>query len=95
MSGPTRAAGRTLTGSGRLLRFMLRRERLALPVWLAVIGALLGIQSRASQAIYDPAQLDQLRETLGANPAFVALAGPPSSSPRSAARFSSKYSATC
>ncbi|MBX6749481.1 MAG: ABC transporter permease [Micromonosporaceae bacterium] len=77
MSGPTGAAGRTLAGSGRLLRFMLRRERLALPIWLAVIGALLGTQSRASQAVYDPAHLDQLRETLGGNPAVVALAGPP------------------
>jgi len=76
MSTPTGTAGRTVTGTGRLLRFMLRRERLALPVWLVVIGALLGIQSRASQAIYDPAHLDQLRETLGSNAAFVALAGP-------------------
>lgn len=70
-------SGRTVTGAGRLVRFLLRRERRALPWWLAGVGLLIGLQASSSQAIYDtPEKLAALQETLGANPAMVAMGGP-------------------
>lgn len=65
------------TGAGTLLRFMLRRERLKLPWWLLGAGLLVFYQSVGSQSIYaTPEKLAGLRETLGANPAIVAMGGP-------------------
>jgi ABC-2 type transport system permease protein len=65
------------TGGGRLLRFLLRRERRGLPLWLAGATALFAIQSSQSQDLYsDPGDLDNLRETVAGNPAFTAMAGP-------------------
>ncbi|GAA1737333.1 ABC transporter permease [Luedemannella helvata] len=67
----------TTTGTGALLRFMLRRERRGLPWWLAGIAFLVGYQSVGSQSLYDtPEKLARLRQTLGANPAMLAMSGP-------------------
>lgn len=67
----------TTTGAGVLLRFMLRRERFALPWWLLGAGLLFLIQSTQSQSIYStPEELARLRATLGANAAVVAMSGP-------------------
>ncbi len=68
---------RTVAGTSTLLRFMLRRERRALPWWLAGAAALFAVQSVGSQQTYDTAEkLAGLRDTLGGNPALVAMAGP-------------------
>lgn len=68
---------RTLTGTGRLLRFLIRRERRALPWWIGGVAALVGYQSAGSQSVFDtPEKLAALRETFGGNPAMVALSGP-------------------
>ncbi|MEV0297538.1 ABC transporter permease [Nocardia sp. NPDC050710] len=65
------------TGAGALLRFALRRERFTLPWWLLGLGLLLAFQSVASQRFYDTAaKLAQLRATVGANAAAVAMSGP-------------------
>ncbi|WP_232839409.1 MULTISPECIES: ABC transporter permease [Nocardia] len=65
------------TGTGTLLSFALRRERVALPAWLIGAIVLLAMQSLSSQRLYDTAtELAQLRETMGANAATVALGGP-------------------
>jgi len=67
-----------LEGTGTLVRFALRRDRIRLPVWIAVAAALVAEQSAGSQAIYDtPAALAAYRATVGASAAAIAFAGPP------------------
>ncbi|VFA82225.1 ABC-2 family transporter protein [Gordonia paraffinivorans] len=64
-------------GFRTLLRFHLRRELVALVCWVGGTAALIGVQSVASQSFYDtPEELAALRETIGANPAVLAFAGP-------------------
>ncbi|MDO3647708.1 ABC transporter permease [Nocardia mangyaensis] len=64
-------------GVRTLLRFAMRRERWILPWWLLGTAALLGLQSVSSQNFYDtPAKLAQLRATMEANAAIVAMGGP-------------------
>ncbi|WP_245664070.1 ABC transporter permease [Nocardia arthritidis] len=66
-----------LSGAGTLLRFALRRERFSLPCWLLGAAALLVFQSLGSQRFYDtPQKLAQLRETMSASAATVAMGGP-------------------
>ena len=67
-----------LTGTGALVRFALRRDRIRLPVWIAVAVALVAEQSLGSQAIYDtPAGLAAYRATVGSSAAAIAFSGPP------------------
>ena len=57
---------RTVTGWATLLRFLLRRERRALPWWLGGSAFLVAFQSVGSQNIYDtPEKLAQLQQTYG------------------------------
>ncbi|WP_280339391.1 ABC transporter permease [Nocardia neocaledoniensis] len=64
-------------GVSTLLRFTMRRERRILPWWLLGTAALLGLQAVSSQNFYDtPAKLAQLRATMEANAAVVAMGGP-------------------
>ncbi|MHC3002432.1 ABC transporter permease [Gordonia sp. GN26] len=74
-----RSAGRSADATGlcTLLRFYLRRERVALIAWIGGTAALVGFQAVASQNLYDtPAKLAALRETIGGSPAVIALSGP-------------------
>ncbi|MFF0527921.1 ABC transporter permease [Nocardia amikacinitolerans] len=74
---PSAPFGETISGAGTLLRFALWRERFWLPCWLLGAGALLVFQSLASQRFYDtPQKLAQLRETVSASAAAVAMGGP-------------------
>jgi ABC-2 type transport system permease protein len=67
----------TTAGTAVLVRFMLRRERRALPWWLLGATVLFAYQSVGSQGIYDtPEKLANLRETMGGNSAVVAMSGP-------------------
>jgi ABC-2 type transport system permease protein len=67
-----------LAGTGTLVRFALRRDRVRLPVWIVVGAALVAEQSLGSQAIYDtPAALAAYRATVGTSAAAIAFAGPP------------------
>ena len=67
-----------LTGTGTLVRFALRRDRIRLPVWVTVAVALVAEQSLGSQALYDsPAALAAYRATIGSSAAAIAFAGPP------------------
>ncbi|WP_369131313.1 ABC transporter permease [Modestobacter roseus] len=72
------SAARAGAGTGTLLRFALRRDRVRLPVW-ALLGALLvAVQTSASQSTYDtPESLVTYRATVGSNAASIALSGPP------------------
>jgi ABC-2 type transport system permease protein len=66
-----------MTGVGGLLRFMLRRERIALPWWLLGATLLVLVQSTQSQNLYNtPEDLAKLRQTLGGNTAVIAMSGP-------------------
>jgi ABC-2 type transport system permease protein len=65
-------------GTGTLLRFALRRDRIRLAVWVAVGAALMAQQSLGSQAFYDtPEALAAYRASVGSNAATIALSGPP------------------
>jgi ABC-2 type transport system permease protein len=67
----------TVTGTPSLLRFLLRRERRALPWWLGGATFLVAYQSVGSQSLYDtPEKLAQLQVTYGANAGMVAFSGP-------------------
>jgi len=67
-----------MTGVGGLLRFMLRRERFALPWWLLGACLLVLVQSTQSQNLYDtPEDLAKLRQSIGGNTAVIAMSGPP------------------
>lgn len=67
----------SLVGTGRLVRFILRRDRILLPVWLLWIGMVPMITVGAFQSLY-PTQgmIDAAVTAFGANPAFRALLGP-------------------
>ncbi|MFW3170407.1 ABC transporter permease [Geodermatophilus sp. CPCC 206100] len=68
----------SLAGTGTLVRATLRRERVRLPVWIAVAAGLVATQSVSSQAVYDtPADLAAYQASVGSNAATIALAGPP------------------
>ncbi|APE38322.1 ABC transporter permease [Nocardia mangyaensis] len=55
----------------------MRRERRILPWWLLGTAVLMALQSVSSQNFYDtPAKLAQLRATMEANAAIVAMGGP-------------------
>ncbi|SNY68663.1 ABC transporter permease [Paractinoplanes atraurantiacus] len=66
-----------MTGTGPLLRFLLRRERRSLPWWLLGVTLLVLVQSTQSQSLYGtPEALQRLRDTIGANNAVIAMSGP-------------------
>jgi ABC-2 type transport system permease protein len=68
----------TLAGTGALFRFALRRDRVRLPVWIAVGTAMVLTQSLSSQSLYGTsADLAAYRASVGSNAATIALAGPP------------------
>jgi ABC-2 type transport system permease protein len=64
-------------GAWRMARFMLRRERRGLPIWVLATGTLVLVQSVQSQSLYDtPEKLAKLRATTEGNSAVVAMSGP-------------------
>lgn len=71
-----RPGGTTLTGTGTMIRFVLRRDRVRLPIWigaivLSVVGSL-----PAFPETYPTAADRQARAELLSNPATIALTGP-------------------
>jgi ABC-2 type transport system permease protein len=67
----------TLTGFGRFARFVLRRDRVRLLVWVVAI-TLMTLASAASLPAVYPTQpsLDGYVQLFGNNPALIAFAGP-------------------
>ncbi len=66
-----------IAGWWPLLRFMLRRERVGLPIWLLVAGGLVAAQASQSQEFFSTeAELAQLRATAEGNAAMLAMTGP-------------------
>lgn len=67
----------TLTGTGALIRLILRLDRLRLTIWVLVLGLVpVGVAS-AFQSLYETqASREELAATVSSNPAFTALLGP-------------------
>lgn len=70
--------GSTLTGTGSLVRLILRRDRIRLPVWIVAILALVYTSASAVQGLYSTqAELDAYARTMGNSPGAIAFSGPP------------------
>ncbi len=66
-----------LTGTGRLLRLALRRDRVVLPVWLLVLALIPAITVGEYARLYpDPTQRAALTGSMGGNPSITLLYGP-------------------
>lgn len=70
------SAGNTFTGTRALMRFILRRDRVRIPVWLAALTlATVGTASNFQTLYSDSANRQQIAETMG-SPAGLAMSGP-------------------
>ncbi|MPY79922.1 MAG: ABC transporter permease [Actinophytocola sp.] len=66
-----------LAGTGQLVRLALRRDRVVVPPWLAVIGVLpAGVVNAYEQLYPNEAMRAPLTSTVGGNPALAVLIGP-------------------
>ena len=76
--GPAAAGGgSTLTGSGALVRFILRRDRVRLPVWIVGLTVLVLITASSVRSLYPTqADLDEGAAPMYDNAAVIALNGP-------------------
>lgn len=67
-----------LTGVGPLIRFVLRRDRIYLPVWVVSIITLTWVSAAAVRRTYDtPVEIASYAVNVGGSPASVAIGGPP------------------
>jgi ABC-2 type transport system permease protein len=64
-----------LTGLGHLLRFMLRRDRLWLPIWVLSLAALTAYFANAIAVVMDAASLEAMT-VFTKNPVMVLITGP-------------------
>ncbi|MDI9883897.1 ABC transporter permease [Streptomyces sp. HNM0645] len=72
-----RGGARPLAGTGTLVRLALRRDRLMLPIWVVVIGAMVVSGVGSLQTLYDTAaKRTQLAESMSANSSLRSLYGP-------------------
>lgn len=66
-----------LLGTGQLLRLILRRDRIFLPVWLLSLIVYLQATANGVAATYDtPVEIAAYASTLGGSPAVIAINGP-------------------
>lgn len=67
----------TFTGTGQLLRFVLRRDRVRLLVWVGVLAALMGISAASVVSLYStPEALRSYAALAEGNTAIIIQAGP-------------------
>jgi ABC-2 type transport system permease protein len=67
----------SLTGLGRLVRFVLRRDRLRLAIWIGGLAVLLVVSAASILEVYpDQEAVETYVRLFGDNPALVAFAGP-------------------
>lgn len=67
----------SLTGLGRLVQLILRRDRIRLGLWLAGLGGVVIASAASLPPVYpDQAAIDSYAATVGDNPALMAFAGP-------------------
>ncbi|MGH3448660.1 MAG: ABC transporter permease [Nocardioidaceae bacterium] len=69
---------RSLSGTGTMIRLILRRDRIRLPVWVLAILVLVLSTANAVQSLYGT-QHDRnvYADSIGSSPATVAMSGPP------------------
>lgn len=68
---------RPLAGLGHLLRFMMRRDRLRAPVWIASIVGMMAVSTASVVGLYDtPDDLQEYATLAQADAALKAFAGP-------------------
>jgi ABC-2 type transport system permease protein len=66
-----------VTGTGSLLRFVARRERVRIPLYLVIFAALIASTAVQSEELYaTPADRAEYVATVGANPGLIAMVGP-------------------
>ena len=66
-----------LVGTGRLLRFIIRRDRLRLALWVFGLTVTLVVSGASLLGVYpDQAAVDSYARLFGDNPALTAFAGP-------------------
>lgn len=77
-AAPAPAAPRpsTLTGTGRLLRLALRRDRVRIPVWVVSIAGMVGYFAVAIPVAYPDAAARQTRAAIMRDPSGALLSGP-------------------
>jgi len=69
---------RRFAGTTRLVRFILRRDRVRDTVWIVGIALVVVIQAGSVKGLYPTqADLDQAARSMGGNAAFAAFQGPP------------------
>lgn len=68
--------GGAFTGIGTLIRFVLRRDRVRIAIWVAAIVGTVLSTAAALPGLYLTAEARQARAALMANPAAKAIAGP-------------------
>jgi len=67
----------TLHGLGELVRLVLRRDRVRLPVWLLALGGVTAASASSLRPLYPTQQsIDDYARLFGDNPALIAFAGP-------------------
>jgi ABC-2 type transport system permease protein len=68
----------SLEGTGRVLRFLLRRDRVRLSVWVLSLVAITAASARAVSSTYNtPLEIAAYARNMGNSPVTVAMAGPP------------------
>jgi ABC-2 type transport system permease protein len=72
----TGSSGSVLTGTGTLIRFVLRRDRVRIPIWVGSIVLLVLASVQEYPTLYATAADRQARAEVMENPAAVALSGP-------------------
>ncbi|HEX5994576.1 MAG TPA: hypothetical protein VFY84_05480 [Jiangellales bacterium] len=79
ISAPARAAtgGGTLAGTGTLLRFNLRRDRIRLPIWVLALSFIMATAPSTYVGLYPTAEDRATQgEVIAGNPAMKAMTGP-------------------
>ena len=66
-----------LAGIGTMIRFILRQDRIVIPLYVVLFLTLVVSQAVSSQELYTTqAERDEYAATAGSNPALIALTGP-------------------
>ncbi len=66
----------SVAGVGHLLRFVLRRDRLRLPLWVVGLGGTIGASALAVPPIYDtPEKIAGYARTVGDSPVSYLMSG--------------------
>lgn len=67
-----------MTGTGALVRLILRRDRIRLPIWiLSIVGIVYASAGSVSRAYSTPDQIQAYASTMGSSPAVISMSGPP------------------